>query len=340
MAQDIKDVKKPNGKFRFANQYVLLTYKTHLDKKAIAEFFQKEFGYKQIEIAHENGKEDKETPYEHTHIFINFGKRIQSTNTRVFDFNELHPHIEPVRKKSEIPKVLNYLSKEDPECKHLAMEKNKAPTLASMIWQSETIHDALMHCQKPGDAPGIIALYNNRPREEEKDELKLNGWQEELFQIISGKPDDRKVIWIYDKMGGIGKSRMARWMMNNKLAYVIKQFGGEYHASTTIKEAIESGWDKKVLIADLTRSNADKDIYSPIEAIKDGMMTSVKYGGKTICFDPPHVVIFANFLPDVKKLSMDRWDIWDITKSADGLYNISRPSAYTLNENKEDEKKQ
>lgn len=317
------DAKVKIAKFRFANQYVLLTYKTHLNKKETKEFFEKLSGYKEIEIAHENGKDDPETPYEHTHIYINFGKRFSSTNARIFDIGELHPHIAPITKKSEIPKVLNYISKEDPECGHLKKKEDIKINITEAIWKCDSKAEALGLCKKPGDAQGILTIFANKPKNDLKDDLKLNEWQGELFQKLTEKPDDRSIIWIVDKKGGIGKSRFCRWMMMNKLGYVITQLGGDYHASATIKSAIESGWDKKVLLIDLSRSYEDKEIYSPIEAIKNGMMTSVKYAGETLCFDPPHVVVFANFLPNVSKLSLDRWQILEIsTPGANSAYNI------------------
>ena len=49
--------------------------------------------------------------------------------------------------------------------------------------------------------------------------------------------------------------------------------------------------------------------YSAIESLKDGLLFSGKYEGGVKLFPPPHVVIFANFLPDMTKLSIDRWDI-------------------------------
>ena len=103
------------GSFRFQNQKVLLTYKTHLDKDKFADFITKiaKGALKCIYIAHENGKDDPITPYEHTHAVINFGKSIQSRNANFLDFDEIHPHISIIKTPIQWKKACKYICKED-----------------------------------------------------------------------------------------------------------------------------------------------------------------------------------------------------------------------------------
>ena len=49
-----------------------------------------------------------------------------------------------------------------------------------------------------------------------------------------------------------------------------------------------------------------------MESFKNGRFFSPKYGSCLKRFKPPHVVVFANYMPDLEKLSMDRWDIMDL----------------------------
>lgn len=58
-------------------------------------------------------------------------------------------------------------------------------------------------------------------------------------------------------------------------------------------------------------------VYSCIEKVKNGNFVSTKYDSKTILTAVPHVVIFANFLPNLGSLSFDRWTIGRITKTKD-----------------------
>ena len=57
--------------------------------------------------------------------------------------------------------------------------------------------------------------------------------------------------------------------------------------------------------------------YNAIEQLKDGLVFSSKYEGGVKMFNPPHVIIFANWLPDVKTLSEDRWNIVNIGEGGD-----------------------
>lgn len=312
-------------KFRMANQYLLLTYKTHVDKDKMREFLGSKETLKSCDIAHETGLGDPNNPYAHSHVVVVFMKAIKTTNAAFFDYptpeGEIHPHIQPF-KKHELKIKLNYIAKEDVSLQHL--KKENTPTLALQIWSAENKQEALLLAKKPGDVTGILALYANKPVQEKEDNLKLREWQGDLLQDLAEKPDDRKIIWYMDERGGCGKSRFTRWMVKQKLAYCLTNLGGSYHAASTIKSAIDNGWNQKILIVDLSRGYEDKDIYDPLEAIKNGMITSVKYAGQTVEFEPPHVVVFANFMPNLQKMSMDRWDIRVITKCDDLAYNIKK----------------
>jgi len=55
--------------------------------------------------------------------------------------------------------------------------------------------------------------------------------------------------------------------------------------------------------------------YSAIESIKDGLATSAKYESTQLVFNSPHVFIFSNDLPQVHKLTLDRWKIFTIVNN-------------------------
>lgn len=54
---------------------------------------------KVMSIVHEVGDdtEDKPTPYEHTHVFVWWSKRLDLTNQRCFDIQDIHPNIQTQR---------------------------------------------------------------------------------------------------------------------------------------------------------------------------------------------------------------------------------------------------
>jgi hypothetical protein len=118
-----------------------------------------------------------------------------------------------------------------------------------------------------------------------------------------------------------------------------------YHIGTTIQNRLKSGNPVKTIIINLVREQCDNKIYTGLEMLKDGLITSQKFNGETIIFNSPHVIVFANFPPETKKLSEDRWDIRtfndegkeikerffkpDLTKKIEIPEGYSRPGRYT-----------
>lgn len=62
----------------------------------------------------------------------------------------------------------------------------------------------------------------------------------------------------------------------------------------------------KVCLLNFTRTVEERVSYEGLEAIKDGIFFCGKYESKQVIYDPPHVICFANFLPDKEALSKDR----------------------------------
>ena len=80
-----------------------------------------------------------------------------------------------------------------------------------------------------------------------------------------------------------------------------------------ITKHIEEHKEIDIVILDFERSVEDYVSYSAIEKIKNGCFYSPKYKGSMVIFNSPHVICFANFLPDKEKLSLDRWNIKEIS---------------------------
>lgn len=85
--------------FRFQSQKVHLTYKTHVDFDKLIKMATEYGPLHMMSIAHELGdtEEADPMPYAHTHAFFWWKKRLDKTNARVFDIDEIHPHIKCVR---------------------------------------------------------------------------------------------------------------------------------------------------------------------------------------------------------------------------------------------------
>lgn len=306
---------EPEKSFRFNSRCVLLTYKTHIDKKVIVSFFSdrskisREF--KELYIAHESGKDDPKTPYLHTHVAVKFNAPgFQSIKARIFDINDIHPHIKPIslNQKNLWRNVVRYLGKEDPDNEVLITYEDG---LANLVWSKQTLCDALQLASSYTDVSGIVSLYQYKPSEIDCNMPELHQWQTDLLTETEGIPNDRSIIWYYDKPGSGGKTRFGRYLMtlDPKKYYYVNACGGNYHFSTVIDNALKSGWESHTMFINLVRSDEDKSFYGPIEALKDGITTTLKYNGHTTLYNVPNVIVFANFLPEINRLSKDRWRI-------------------------------
>lgn len=302
------------SKFRLQGKRYMLTYKTHLDKKEYKAWLEELAKRKcTIEMAHESG--DKSHNYLHTHVVVDFGKAFCSTNVRVFDYKGIHPNIKKIQSKKHWDRAQVYLSKEDPANGHLA-QKNQIENWVEAVWACETRQQAALLASKPAEIVGVLQAFDIKKREQ-KDPLAdflPRYWQVAIKNWLLTDPDPRKIKWLYDPWGACGKTMFLKHLlatMPHSVAFA-KQTGGARDFSTVVQTAFDSGWDGKIFIFDFVRDMEDHKFYEPLEAVKDGLITALKYRGQSFGFDSPHILVFANFLPEVDRLSLDRWDVYEI----------------------------
>lgn len=124
-------------------------------------------------------------------------------------------------------------------------------------------------------------------------------FQQYLIDKFTQPADDRTIIWVYDAIGGAGKSRLA--------AHVRDHMGGIVLAGKKNDVAyVYQG--EPIVIFDLSRTQEDncKGLFSTAEDMKNGALFSGKYTSKIKRFKPPHVCFFANFQCPPGSFSADR----------------------------------
>lgn len=128
-------------------------------------------------------------------------------------------------------------------------------------------------------------------------------------------------MWLIDPKGGKGKTELAKYLYSKEPEkwLIMKDPGTTRDAATIVQNSIEQGWQSHGVILDLPRQaqTARTRIYPILEEIKDGFITATKYQGGTTTFPIPHVTVFANWGPTAEALSMDRWDIREITEDGE-----------------------
>lgn len=304
-------------KFRFSGKYIHLTYKTHLNAKEIIKHIEIKSKREILcKIAHETG--DEHHPYPHTHILIYFKlNRINTRNSRYFDFVNIHPHIQPITDNLHWLRTVEYLSKENCIFNTLIGcefdNTGHSKELIETIWSHTLFRDV---CCDPIIANEIAKklnwariVFNARPRINYSNDIKLKFWQKNCIRHIEAQ-DDRKVLWVYDEKGGKGKSVLTNYLIDRKNAFFCN--GG------AMKDISFAYNNENIVVFDLPRSSHNDETdwtpYRAMECFKDGRLFSPKYESCMKRFSPAKVIIFSNFLPNKRKLSNDRWDIIDLSE--------------------------
>lgn len=156
-------------------------------------------------------------------------------------------------------------------------------------------------------------------------------WQIKIYKkffkidgtIKDAKPEDRKIIFIYDKTGFSGKSTFYKWLyVNNTEKISFLSIG----TSSQLRKCLTQIPNRSIYLFDLPRSLEktiqDKsripDLLSVVEELKSGLIFSTMYG----MYDPivqnkSHCLISTNFIINPGSLSKDRLIFLEITKDKD-----------------------
>lgn len=135
---------------------------------------------------------------------------------------------------------------------------------------------------------------------------QLYDWQLKIVELVKTKPDKRTIHWYWEKTGCTGKTELVKYLCYKHDALL---FGGR--AGDITSRVIQHG-APRIAVMNLTRTTEGRISWQAIESLKDGCVETGKYEGGQLVFNPPHVIIFANFEPERGTLSADRWNIVNI----------------------------
>lgn len=164
---------------------------------------------------------------------------------------------------------------------------------------------------------GAYLLKSSRERDRQIgwcQEQTLRYWQAQFIQEMGkdGK-NDRTIYWVRDTEGNQGKTWLTKYLYR-----VNPEVTAWVHNGATkdlMKSIIQKASNLELVLFDLSRTNEERVNYDFIERVKNGMIQSTKYEVETIMIDSPTVVCFANFGPDVTKMSLDRWKILNLSEN-------------------------
>jgi len=189
-------------------------------------------------------------------------------------------------------------------------------TMGSHIEISKNWNATKLYCQKSSTQTHDTISKTPIKRRPLKDPLEgktLYTWQAEILAMLDEEPDDRTIHWLWEEHGNVGKTTIAKHLCikyPGKVLYISGKANDIKYGIKTFLENDEN--DLIICIFDFVRSSENFISFEAIESIKNGIFYNSKYESEMVVFNPPHVICFANFKPDMDKLSGDRWMIRNI----------------------------
>jgi hypothetical protein len=212
-------------------------------------------------------------------------------------------------------------------CKH-QMRSSSFGLPKQIHWEiCRNICDAYKYCTKDDTRNGRRLCYNYRPIRKIQLINPTRVYQRFVLEILDTEPNERRIYWLFDRIGNVGKSSFCKYLVAKRNALFID----EGKKSDLMNLIYKSDMDKHdVVVVDIPRSQHNSCSYKTLECIKNGMICNTKYETGFKLFNSPHLIIFANFPPEVSEetLSGDRLKIYEI----DTNYNLTKYPAEDGNE--------
>jgi len=144
-----------NRQFKLCGKKFHLTYKTHLNLEEYLTWLEAEVGeLVWYSLVNENGTSQPPLDYPHTHVAFECQKKLNRNNSRVLDYQGIHPNIKPIGTKDHAVKIWNYHGKAPVE--RMKSEVGPSPAgSASEVWD--------MACAAP-TLKAAAKLLNIEPR--------------------------------------------------------------------------------------------------------------------------------------------------------------------------------
>lgn len=198
------------------------------------------------------------------------------------------------------------------ESKANAFEAWKAAIRDHASW-NDVLDDDKLQAPLAKYPAWVATQFGRRAVVERLDAIEFQRWQAVLVDRCAGSPDDRKIHVVVDKIGQRGKS----WLTYLMVAHLGATILGNKDA-----DAAYAWQGERVVIFDVAKSRVGDINWGLVEKIKDGLLFSAKYQSGKKMFSKPHVLVFMNDDPPLSAMSLDRWDIVELTDA--GVLDFTR----------------
>lgn len=174
--------------------------------------------------------------------------------------------------------------------------------------------DQLRYCSKSTTKVGPTVLYGCRlPREPTTiSKSEFYPWQEKIHSILEAEPDERKIYWLWESIGNVGKSAFVKYMVIREEA-IFCAGSRTTDIINLVYNAHVAGKPTDIIIWDLPRQAQGKISFGALEMLKNGLIANMKYETGVAAFATPHIIVLSNDMPiDMHLLSQDRWVVRNI----------------------------
>lgn len=177
----------------------------------------------------------------------------------------------------------------------------------------------IIYCSKENETYGPLAIKENVKTLKYE---QLFDWQLKIVDMIKGPPDDRKIFWFMGNTN-IGKTTFCKFL-SLKFGAICLEGTCKDMKNAIVEYCKDNVNTPKILLLNIAKSyNAESFSYEGIEKLKDMYFYSGKYEGGMVCGNPPHLMVFSNYMEiDYEALAEDRWVIHDLSEKPkwDDLY--------------------
>jgi len=143
-------------------------------------------------------------------------------------------------------------------------------------------------------------------------------WQKDIICTLKEEPDDRTIWWYWSKHGCVGKTTFCKYLVMKEECIVLGGKASDVRNGVIEYAKANDGETPDRIVINIPRSFASEYVsYEAFENLKDMLFYSGKYEGGMVCDNCPHLFIFANFKPELDKMSCDRRKIVNIDESTE-----------------------
>jgi hypothetical protein len=252
------------------------------------------------------GKEVGEAGTPHLQGFVSFARRV--TMRKCKDVLGGNPHVESAR---QVDNAIEYCKK-DGDYFEIGQFRRAGSRSDLDAFKADVKNGMLSLKEIRENHSKVYAKYQRFCVEYIQDNYEtpplemhqLRQWQQDLNVILNREPENRVINFLVDEVGNTGKSWFAHYYKSLHEKVQILLPGKKADMAYVLESGI------RVLFIDAPRSKQGEYLqYDFLEEVKNGYVFCAKYESRFKTFGKVHVVVLMNELPDMTKLSNDRYNI-------------------------------